>query len=248
MSSSSSSSPKPSGINAAVVGIDVVAVAADGIAPTLPMPKPKEGVLVGMMVVASGFAEAAAVAVAVVPKGELAADVVCCVAHNPVVGGDANLLGRVFGVGCFGFGFGLVLGGPPNPIEAKISSSAAPIRFFFFGFCTATEGFFFGPRLVMPIGIVVPPIVPGISFDRCCGCIIVGVLIGCGWLAKEVAEMDDPDDIARGVLLIPIPLLLLLTLLLMVLLLPLDGADLETILVGERDRNDELMAIVSFFS
>mmetsp|Transcript_13882 Transcript_13882/g.29178 ORF Transcript_13882/g.29178 Transcript_13882/m.29178 type:complete len:206 (-) Transcript_13882:595-1212(-) len=138
----------------------------------------------------------------------MAADVGGC-PHRPLppIAGEAR---------GFDGGFGLVTeGGPPNPIEAKISSSEAPRSVFFLGFeADALLGVFFGPRLVIPI--VMPPIVPGspcgspvaptdsvrvvVAVDAILEGRGVAIAFGIGtvfaafWLCKEVAEIDDPVD------------------------------------------------------
>lgn len=102
-------------------------------------------------------------------------------------------------------------GGPPNPIEAKTSSSVAPIKVFFLGLA-ATVGFFFGPRLVMPM--VIPPTVAGMVVTEVLavtGGGVIVVMVDAGGVNEEEAEMaaigiplDAPPPIPSLVKLMPV--------------------------------------------
>ena len=112
--------------------------------------------------------------------------VACAIAHRL----DAAALEAVVV-----FAFGLGGGGPPNPIEAKMSPSSAPIRVFFLGLATDVGLAFFGPRLVMPIFI--PPIVAGISCEGFMAAVVVvaagvGTRGAVGGVSVEEAETAEP--------------------------------------------------------
>mmetsp|Transcript_19226 Transcript_19226/g.53571 ORF Transcript_19226/g.53571 Transcript_19226/m.53571 type:complete len:228 (+) Transcript_19226:1336-2019(+) len=167
-----------------------------------------------------GFAAEIAV---LLPKGET---VGLGGVGRPVVRRPAPVVGVApifFGVATAGFG---LEGGPPNPIEAKISSSEAPIRVFFLGLA-ATDGFFLGPRLVMPM--VIPPIVEGISCadDNICeesmlkvdalaadadGSRVVFLMVELGGVSDEddAEVVDVPDTGAFGIPTDDVPTITLL--------------------------------------
>lgn len=163
------------------------------------------GIVIGVVVllIPEGF-------VAVVGLGAGALNV------DEAAAGVAHRLGVLVLEGNFAgdfFGAGLGGGGPPNPIEAKISSSVAPIKVFFLGL-GATLAVFFGPRLVIPMDI--PPIVPGSSC--CCESGVASrrlPLEGGGAIGEDPSEMDDPPEVGatgfiRLGLLSEIPVLVLL--------------------------------------